>query len=90
MHVDQCHARLDLVGWATSDGAAHVVYHGYPGSYPPQLVLERLLPVVQRRLELVRAGANKAKQSNSWFDHHDELPSSCERLPSSVNRCRAA
>ena len=42
-------------------GAAHVVCRGYPGLYPPQLVLERLVPVVQRRLELVRAGADKAE-----------------------------
>ena len=34
MHVDQCCARLDLVGWATSDGAAHVLSYGYRGSYP--------------------------------------------------------
>ena len=67
-------------------GTAHVVYRGYPGSYPLQLVPERLVPVVQRRLVLVRAGANKAKQSNSWSDHRDELPSSCEPSPSSVNR----
>ena len=46
------------------------------GSYPPHLVLERLVPIVQRRLELVRAGANKAEQSNSWSNHRDELPSS--------------
>jgi hypothetical protein len=26
--------RLDLVGWATSDGAAHVLSCGYRGSYP--------------------------------------------------------
>ena len=78
-------------------GAAHVARHGYPGSYPPQLVPERLVPVVQRRLQLVRAGANKAEQSNSWSDHHDDSPSSCEQLPSSVqsspssvNRSQAA
>ena len=83
MYVEQRRACLDLVGWATSDGAAQVVYCGYPGSYPPQLVLERLVSIVQRRLELVRAGANKAEQSNSWSDHHDELPSSCELSPCS-------
>ena len=86
VHVDQCRARLDLVGWATSYGAAHVLSYGYRGSYPPQLVSERLLSVVQRCLELVRAGANKAEQSDSWSDHRDELPSSCEPLSSSVNR----
>ena len=78
------------MGWAAPRGAAHVVYHGYLGSYPPQLVLERLVFVVQCRLELVQAGANKAEQSNSWFDHCDELPSSCEQLPSSVYYHRAA
>ena len=31
-------ARLDLVGWATFDGAAHVLSYGYRGSYPPQMV----------------------------------------------------
>ena len=34
VHVDQCRARLDLVGWATSDGAAHVLSYGYRGPYP--------------------------------------------------------
>ena len=56
------------------------------GVVTPQLVPERLASVVQRRLELVRAGANKAEQSNSWSNHRDELPSSCGQLPSSVNR----
>ena len=60
-----CPARLHLVGWAAPEGVAHVVCRGYPGSYPPQLVPERLVPVVQRRLELVRAGANIVEQSNS-------------------------
>ena len=78
-----CPARLHLVGWAATRGAAHVVCHGYPGSYPPQLVPEHLVPVVQRRLELVRAGANEAEQSNSWSDHRDELPNSCELSSSS-------
>ena len=82
-------ARLHLVGWAALGGAAHVVCRGYPESYPPQLVPERLVFVVQRRLELVRAGANKAEQSNSWSDHRDELSSSCEQLSSSVNHRRA-
>ena len=68
------------MGWAIPRGVAHVVYHGYPGSYPPQLILERHVPIVQRCLELVQAGANKAEQSNSWSDHRDELPSSCEQL----------
>ena len=74
---ESCPARLRLVGWAAPEGAAHVVCRGYPGSYPPQLVLERLIPVVQRRLELVQAGANEAEQSNSWSNHHEELLSSC-------------
>ena len=96
VHVDQCRAHLDLVGWTTSDGAAHVLSYGYRGSYPPQLVLERLVSVVQHRLVLVRVGANKAEQSDSWSDHRDELPSSCEPSssscepsPSSVNHRRA-
>ena len=55
VHVDQCRARLDLVGWATSDGAAHVLSYGYRGSYPPQLVLERLVSFEQRYLEQVQA-----------------------------------
>ena len=29
VHVDQCRACLDLVGWATFDGAAHVLSYGY-------------------------------------------------------------
>ena len=77
------------MGWAAPKGAAHVVCYGYPGLYPPQLVPERLIPVVQRRLELVRADANTAEQSNSWSDHRNELPSSCEQLPTSVNYRRA-
>ena len=40
-------------------GVAHVACRGYPRSYPPQLVPERLVPFEQRRLELSRAGANK-------------------------------
>ena len=63
--TDSCPASLRLVGWTAPGGAAHVVCHGYPELYPPQLVLERLVPVTQRRLELVRAGTNKAEQSNS-------------------------
>ena len=55
MHVDQCRARLDLVGWATSDGAAYVLSCGYRGSYPPRLVLERLISLEQHRLELIQA-----------------------------------
>ena len=35
MHAEQRRARLDLVGWATSDGAAHVL-----GAIPPQWVTE--------------------------------------------------
>ena len=78
------------MGWAAPKGVAHVVCRGYPRLYPPQLVPERLVPVVQRRLELVRAGANKAEQSNSWSDHRDELPSSGEQIPSNVYCYRAA
>ena len=44
-----------LVGWVTSDGAAHVLSYGYRGSYPPQLVPERLVSFEQRCLEQVRA-----------------------------------
>ena len=40
------------------------------GVIPPQLVPEHLVPVVQRRLELVRAGANDAEQSSPWSNHH--------------------
>ena len=29
-----CGARLDLMGWATSDGVAHVLSCGYQGPYP--------------------------------------------------------
>ena len=58
-----CTVSLRLVGWTTSGGVAHVVCHGYPESYPPQLVPERLVCVVQCRLELIRAGVNKVEQS---------------------------
>ena len=87
--AESCPARLHLVGWAALEGAAHVICRGYLGSYPPELVPERLVPIVQRRLELVRASANKAEQSNSWFDHRDELSSSREQLLSNVNRRQA-
>ena len=60
-------------GLGHPSGRSHVVCRGYLRSYPPQLVPERLVPIVQHRLELVRAGANKAEQSNSWSDHHDVL-----------------
>ena len=60
-----CTISLRLVGWTTLGGAAHVVCRGYPGSYPPQLVPERLVSAVQRCLELIRAGVNKAEQSDS-------------------------
>ena len=72
---ESCLASLRLVGWAALEGVAHVVCRGYPGSYPPQLVPERLVLVVQRRLKLVRAGANNAEQSSLWSNHHAELPS---------------
>ena len=54
-----------LMGWTAPDSATHVVCRGYPRSYPPQLVPERLVFTVQRRLELVRVGVNKAEQSDS-------------------------
>ena len=60
-----CTVSLHLVGWTTPGGAAHVVCYRYLGSYPPQLVSERLVSVVQRRLELVPAFVNKAEQSDS-------------------------
>ena len=44
-----------LVGWVSPEGAAQVGSHGYPGLYPPQLVLEHLVPIEQRCVELVRA-----------------------------------
>ena len=65
-------------------GVAHVVCRGYLGSYPPQLVPERLVPVVQRRLELVRAGANEAEQYRLMVRPPDELPSNREQLPNSI------
>ena len=71
MHVNQCRARLDLVGWATSDGVAHVLSCGYRGSYPPQLVLERLVSFEQHHLELVRAvqlAADHQEQVSNQFD----------------------
>ena len=46
---------LDLMGWTSPGGAAHVHCCGYLGLYPPQLVLERLVSAEQRRLEQVRA-----------------------------------
>ena len=73
--AESCPVRLLLVGWATPRGTAHVVGRGYLGSYTPQLVPERLVPVVQHRLKLVRVGANNAEQSSLWSYHHAELPS---------------
>ena len=86
---ESCPARLCLVGWVAPEGTTHVVCGGYPGLYPTQLVPEHLVPIVQRRLELVQAGANEAEQSNSRSDHRDELPSSCEPSLSSVNHSKA-
>ena len=60
-----CTIGLRLVGWTTLGSTAHVVYRGYPGSYPPPLVPERLVSAVQRHLKLVRVGVNKAEQSDS-------------------------
>ena len=40
MHAEQRRARLDIVGRATSDGAAHVLSCGYRGPYPDKSVLE--------------------------------------------------
>ena len=77
--AESCLARLLLMGWATPRVAAHVVYRGYLRSYTPQLVPERLVPIVQRRLELVRAGANNTEQSSSWFHHHAKLSSCVNR-----------
>jgi len=37
VHVEQRRTRLDLVGWATSDGAAHVLSFGYRGHTPTSL-----------------------------------------------------
>ena len=34
VHAEQRRARLDLVGWATSDGVAHILSCGYRGPYP--------------------------------------------------------
>ena len=72
--LESCPARLRLMGWAAPEGTAHVVCRGYLGSYPPQLVPKHLVPIVQRCLELVRAGANKL--------------SSQTRGPTTVMSCR--
>ena len=60
-----CTVGLRIMGWTAPGSAAHVVYRGYPESYPPPLVSERLVSIVQRRLELVPAFVNKAEQSDS-------------------------
>ena len=59
-----CTVGLRLVGWTTPGSAAHVVCLGIRG-HTPQLVPERFVSAVQRHLELVRAGVNKAEQSDS-------------------------
>ena len=59
------------MGWATSNGAAHVLSYGYRGLYPPQLVPERLVSFEQHRLELVRAvqlAADHQEQVSNQFD----------------------
>ena len=71
MHAKQRRACLDLVDWATYDGAAHVLSCGYRGSYPPQLVSEHLVSFEQHHLELVRAAqltANHQEQVSNQFD----------------------
>jgi hypothetical protein len=50
-----CVTSLRLVGWTVPAGAACVRRHGYLGSGPPQLVLERLVFVRRRHLEQVQA-----------------------------------
>jgi len=60
-----CTVSLRLVGWTAPSGVAHAVYRGYLGSYLLQLVPECLVSIVQRRLEIIRAGVNKAKRSDS-------------------------
>ena len=37
---ESCPAKLHLVGWAAPEGATHVVYRGYSGSYPPTVTVE--------------------------------------------------
>ena len=74
------------MGWATSDGAAHVLSCGYRGSYPPQLVLERLVSFEQHRLELVRAvqlAADHQEQVSNQFDWEAEL---LKRVSEQLNR----
>jgi hypothetical protein len=47
-----CTACLDLVGWATSDGAGHVFSCGYRGVIPPQLVPKCLVSLENTVLSL--------------------------------------
>jgi len=63
---------------ASSCGLDHPWWHNpcslswVSGVVPPQLVPKPLVSIVQRRLELVQAGVNKAEQSDSWSDHPNE------------------
>ena len=36
--AESCPARRHLVSWVAPGGIAHVVYRGYLGSYPPQVL----------------------------------------------------
>ena len=70
VHVDQCHARLDLMGWATSDGAAHVLYYGYRGVISPTVTKKK---DNRRRKNKVRQpqeeSVNMINTLRSEYDH---------------------
>ena len=61
MHVDQCRARLNLVGWTTSEGAAHVLSYGYRGSYPPHHHSRTLRTLEARRRRVKEVEWEKEK-----------------------------
>jgi hypothetical protein len=50
VNAEQRCACLDLVGWATSDGAAHVLSCGYRGAYPHNKLSNLTNKVTQTKL----------------------------------------
>ena len=67
------------MGWAAPGDATHVVCHGYLGSYPPQLVPERLVSAGNAVLSL-------SEQVNLTPSSKDRAPTSVIDDPSSSQR----
>ena len=89
VHVEQRRARLDLVGWATSDGVAHVLSCGYWWPYPHSIPLLANPVLVKKKIGKWRmyveyTGLNKACPKDHFpLPHIDQIvdsSSGCEIL----------